>query len=160
MGNIFHHATASLLICLLVTGVAKPDPSVLDPILILCMQHAVSLVRYWSWAVYASILLLLEVWFQWTTMACMELYVENHWTVVVCAVGMMFAHLIWMFTAAYKMFSRMMYPMVAAPLATANKESPVLKEQLEKTLSRTKSDTSDKTLARTESDTTCQESDL
>ena len=44
IGLIFHHAAASLAICILVTGVAMPDESILDPIIIMCLQHSLGML--------------------------------------------------------------------------------------------------------------------
>ena len=101
-GLILHHISASLIICVLVTGLARPEESLLDPIVILCMQHSFILMRYHFQKVYIGVLVPLEIWFQWTVICNIEHYVFNHWTCVVAAIGMIYAHCIWFWVGVYK----------------------------------------------------------
>ena len=161
MGLIYHHGAAAMLICLFVTGVVTPEQYVLDPILILCIQHAMSMLRYYNAVVHGGIMLVLETMFQWTTVSNMELYIENHWTCAVCALTMMYAHLIIFGVAGAKIITCIMISPSVAPLRVseqqqgsplkaselkkgsktfANSERPVEKRKLQQTLENTDSD--------------------
>ena len=150
MGLIYHHGAAAMLICLFVTGVVTPEQYVLDPILILCMQHAMSMLRYYNAVVHGGIMVVLEITFQWTTISNMELYIENHWTCAACALTMVYAHFIMFGVAGAKIITRMMISPSVAPLKASelqqgsktfvHAEGPVEKRKLQQTLENTDSD--------------------
>lgn len=101
IGFVWHHSSASLVVCMLVTGVIKPEQSILEPLLVLCAQHSIALLRYWYANTYIGIALALEIWFQWIVFSNIELYVLNHWVVVVAAIGVVFAHWMWLCVGVY-----------------------------------------------------------
>lgn len=73
IGLVWHHSSsASLVICMLVTGAARPEQSVLHPILLLCAQHSFVLLRYWYRTAYIVIVLGLEIFFQWLLFSNLE----------------------------------------------------------------------------------------
>jgi hypothetical protein len=88
---------------MLVTGAAKPEQSVLHPILLLCAQHYFVLLGYWYRTAYIVIVLGLETFFQWILFSNLELYVSNHWTIAVGALAIIFAHRIWICTGTISM---------------------------------------------------------
>ena len=65
-GNLLHHSSASLVICALLTGVIEPTRHVVDPILVLVVQHWFVLLKYRYARTFVAIELFLEVWFQWS----------------------------------------------------------------------------------------------
>ncbi len=99
-GLILHHSAASLFICMMLTGVIRPEQSVFDPCLILCVQHGFTLLQYFHRTLYILILFILEVFFEWMVISNFELYAYNHWTAELAALTMLISHWIWFCTAA------------------------------------------------------------
>lgn len=95
IGTLLHHSAASLVICMLVTGTLSSHRSIIDPILILCMQHWFVLLKHFNENLYVFIEWILEIWFQWSVFSNFELYSLNHWTAEVAALGMLIAHWLW-----------------------------------------------------------------
>ena len=104
IGLCIHHAASSLVICMLLAGVARPDRSVYDPILVLSIQHLFVLLKYWHQTLYICIEFLLEIWFEWTVLSNFELYGANHWTMELAALSMLVAHWIYLFAAGMTLF--------------------------------------------------------
>lgn len=90
---------------MLITGVVKPEQSVLEPLLVLCAQHSIALLRYWYNKTYVAIAVVLEIWFQWSVFSNLELYMINHWTVVMAAIGVVFAHWMWLCVGLYNLMA-------------------------------------------------------
>ena len=118
-----HHSAASLLICMLLVGVAKPEQSVFDCILILCIQHLFVMLRYFNKKVYIVIETVLEAWFEWSVLSNYESFLNNHWTVALAASVMLFAH--WLYFAAG------MLSLVGTPPESVSKNSSKLDEETE-----------------------------
>ena len=95
---VAHHSASSLLICMLLVGVVDPQQFIIDPILILCVQHLFVLCRHANKNIYILIEIVLEAWFEWSILSNYENIVRNHWTVVLATSVMLFAH--WMNFAA------------------------------------------------------------
>lgn len=91
-GTCLHHGSASLLICMLTTGVVTPSRPVIDSILPLVVQHWFVLVKYSSHITYVAIELLLEIYFESVVLSNFELFYEQDWIVRHCAATMLFAH--------------------------------------------------------------------
>ena len=97
IGTLLHHSAASLVICMLLSGSITAERSVVDPILILCIQHWIVLVPQiftglYQKRLYGFIQLGLEIWFEWTVFSNLE---HMHWTAQVAGLEMSVAHLIW-----------------------------------------------------------------
>lgn len=104
MGTLLHHSAASFIISMLVAGVVPPLRPVLNPCIILVMQvsmicfwlhfieklsciklshglihlnfqHWVALLKYVSLPAYASIVLVLEYYFEWTVLCKQDVVV-------------------------------------------------------------------------------------
>jgi len=100
IGTVLHHSAASLVICSLITGVARPNRHLLDPILVLVVQHWVVLLKYVNQRLYILVELVLEVWFEWSVLSQFETFVDEfHWIIPVAAGGMLFAHWLYMIAA-------------------------------------------------------------
>ena len=98
-GNLLHHSSASLVICLLLTGVIHPTRHVVDPIIVLVIQHWFVLLKYVDEKAYFAIELILEVWFEWSIISQYETYVyTQHWTAPLAAGVMLISH--WMYLLA------------------------------------------------------------
>ena len=105
VGTLLHHSAASLLICMLLSGTLVADRYVIDPILILCIQHWLILVpqiftRVFERRTYDFFQICLEVWFEWTVFSNFEHY---HWTAQLAAIEMVVAHWIWFVSGIVKM---------------------------------------------------------
>jgi len=83
---------------MLLVGVAKPEQSVFDSILILCIQHVFVMLRYFHKNIYIIIQTVLEAWFEWSVLSNYESFLNNHWTIALAASVMLFAH--WLYFAA------------------------------------------------------------
>ena len=106
VGICIHHAASSLVICMLLAGVARPDRSVYGPILVLSIRHLFVLLKYWHQTLYICIEFLLEIWFEWTVQSNFELYGANHWTMELAALSMFVAHWIYLFAAGMTLFAQ------------------------------------------------------
>ena len=83
---------------MLLIGVVDQQQFIIDPILILCVQHLFVLYRHANKNIYILIEIVLEAWFEWSILSNYENIVRNHWTVVLATSVMLFAH--WMYFAA------------------------------------------------------------
>ena len=102
IGTLLHHSAASLLICMLLSGTLFADRYIIDPILILCIQHWLILVpqiftSLFERRIYDSVQFFLEIWFEWTVFSNLEHY---HWTAQLAAIEMVVAHWIWFVSGA------------------------------------------------------------
>ena len=98
-GNLLHHSSASLVICILVTGVIRPTRHVVDPIIVLVVQHWFVLLKYVHFKTYLAIELILELWFEWSIFSQYETYMyAQHWTAPLAAGVMLVSH--WMYLVA------------------------------------------------------------
>ena len=97
IGTLLHHSAASLVICMLLSGSITAERSVVDPILILCIQHWIVLVpqiftgMYQNKRLYRLIQLGLQIWFEWIVFSNVE---HLHWTAQVAGLEMAVEHLI------------------------------------------------------------------
>jgi len=93
LGTILHHSSAILVISMLVNGAIKPDRFVMDPILILVVQHWFVMLKYIHEPAYIVIECILEVWFEWSLISQLEVYVyHSAWLLPTAALGMLVAH--------------------------------------------------------------------
>ena len=60
--------SAHCSLCMLLVGVAKPEQSVFDSILILCIQHGFVMFQYFHKKIYIIIETVLEAWFKWSVL--------------------------------------------------------------------------------------------
>lgn len=95
VGLLWHHSGGALVICQLVTGIVRSEPSVLDPILALSFQHLCCVLRFWHRPSYNTLILVLEIWFEWLIFSNFETYASHHWTLEVSALAIIFSHWIW-----------------------------------------------------------------
>lgn len=106
VGTGLHHASASLLICVLVGGVIKPSRHILDPIVVLVIQHWFVLLQHVHRPAYILIELLLEIWFEWSVLSQFEVYTYKlHWTVPLAAAAMLVAHWLYVIAACIGLFA-------------------------------------------------------
>jgi hypothetical protein len=86
---------------MLLSGVIKPDRFVIDPILVMVMQHWFVLVKYLHEPSYNIVIeLFLEVWFGWSMISQMEVYAYMYPALApVAALGMLVAHWIYLLAA-------------------------------------------------------------
>ena len=97
-GTVAHHSYVLLLICMVLVGAADPHHRVIDPILILCMQHLFVLLSQIHMNMYIFIETVLEILLEWSILSNYENCVWNHWTVALSASIMLFAH--WLYFTA------------------------------------------------------------
>ena len=67
-GTTIHHASAAIIISMLVAGAIPPSRYIVGPILILLMQHWFVLLNYCSVSLYTAVELVLEYFFQWAVL--------------------------------------------------------------------------------------------
>ena len=75
-GTLLHHSAATFIISMLVVGVFPPSRYILNPIVILVMQHWVALLKYVSVPLYSAIELILEYYFEWVIFCELPEYSE------------------------------------------------------------------------------------
>lgn len=102
IGLILHHASASLIICMIATGVIMPDADILNPIIVLILQHVFVFLRYVNKPIYIIVLLILEFLYQLVIFTSFESYGYNHWTAQSGAIVMTLAHWIRLSTASMR----------------------------------------------------------
>lgn len=98
-GTVCHHAAASLYVCLWLTGVVPPASYVVDPALVLLVQHWFVLLIYVNQMAYIIIELLVEVWFEWVMFSVFEELVYTHVLLGVAAGTMLVAHWLYLLSA-------------------------------------------------------------
>lgn len=97
-GTILHHTAACFVMCLLVTGVARPDRFIVEPTLIVLAQHWFALLHYVNKNLYTVIELVLEIFWEWVMFSNLQYIFANHWAIAVGANTMLVAH--WFYLAA------------------------------------------------------------
>ena len=102
---IIHHSSASLTMPMALVGIISIDRIVLDPILILCMQHLIILLTYFHKNMYILVQVLLEIWLEWTLFSNYEKTISNHWTLVLVASGLLLSHWMWFISGAVALFT-------------------------------------------------------
>jgi hypothetical protein len=91
-GTAVHHGATALGICMIVAGVITPDRWIMDPCLVLVMQHWFVLLRHVNHLGYIFIELFFEAWFEWLVITSLQHYIADHWTVALTAATMLVAH--------------------------------------------------------------------
>lgn len=130
-GTLLHHSAATFIISMLVVGVFPPSRYILNPIVILVMQHWVALLKYVSVPLYSAIELILEYYFEWVIFCELPEYSESyfysssqvlisylllftgdwakiynlHWTAAVGASVMLFAHWLYLSASVFAMLT-------------------------------------------------------
>lgn len=120
LGLLIHHGAASLVICMVLTGVITPSRHHIAVMVVLFMQHWFVLLKYHSVTLYSIIEFGLEMFFELSTFAHYEYILADHWIGAVCAMTMLIAH--WLFLAAS------VIEVFIAPLLLSNKQK---QEQVE-----------------------------
>ena len=93
VGFVWHHTSVSLGMCVLLTGMGRMDQSILEPLLLIAVQHGFSLLRYWHKTSYTVIVFLLEIFVQWSIFSNIESYVAKvHWAMAMAFLGIAFTH--------------------------------------------------------------------
>ena len=107
VGLCAHHSAASLLICMFLAGVVKPEQSIYDSVLILCIQHVFTILQYSYKFIYIAIELILEVWFEWSVISNLELFLSNHWSVALCASVLLMSHWLYLICGVLRLIGEM-----------------------------------------------------
>jgi len=102
-GLLIHHSAATMPIVLMLTGAATLDRCIIDPILILCLQHSFSLIRYVSVSAHCLLELFLEVWFEWTVFSEFMALRSVHWGLALAAALMLLCHWMFLFSGAVEL---------------------------------------------------------
>lgn len=105
VGLVVHHGAASLLICMLLVDVIPAGRRVVEPILILLMQHWFVLLRYVNRILYTILVLTLEVVFQWVVISNFQYLISLHWTAALSGSTMYAAHWIYLIAAGIDMIT-------------------------------------------------------
>lgn len=104
VGTVVHHGAASLLIVMLLSGAIRPAQHIVNPILVLLMQHWFVLLKYVNTLLYTVLELALEVWFEWIVISELEEIFANHWTAALAANCMLVAHWLYLSGATLDLF--------------------------------------------------------
>ena len=95
-----HHQAAALYVATVVTNLipCSNDRVVIQVTIPLLMQHWFVLLRYSNKWVYSTLLILVEVFFEWLAISSLEILHKLHWTGGIIIASMLFAH--WMYIIA------------------------------------------------------------